>query len=101
MIDIFSRKAIRWEVHYGESGVLANAFMRHAIAANGGTTPRYIHADNGTSMTSEERRDAALRPEHHPQPFPARTYPTTTLTPRPHCRVAGRDLTCPPPQIRT
>ena len=27
--------------------------MRHAIAANEGTMPRYIHADNGTSMTSK------------------------------------------------
>ena len=53
MIDIFSRKAIHQEVHYGEDGVLASAFMRHAIAANGSTMPRYIHADNGTSMTSK------------------------------------------------
>jgi transposase InsO family protein len=27
--------------------------MQHAIAANGGARPRYIHADNGTSMTSK------------------------------------------------
>jgi len=36
MLDIFSRKAICREVHYGESGDLAKAFMQHAIAANGG-----------------------------------------------------------------
>ena len=53
MLDIFSRKAICWEAHYGESGDLAKAFMQHAIAANGGARPRYIHADNGTSMTSK------------------------------------------------
>ena len=53
MLDIFSRKAICWEVHYGESGDLAKAFMQHAIIANGGARPRYIHADNGTSMTSK------------------------------------------------
>ena len=53
MLDIFSRKVIRWEVHYGESGDLAKAFMQHAIIANGGAKPRYIHADNGTSMTSK------------------------------------------------
>ena len=53
MLDIFSRKAICWEAHYGESGALAKAFMQHAIAANGGARPRYIHADNGTSMTSK------------------------------------------------
>ena len=53
MLDIFSRKAICWEAHYGESGDLAKAFMQHAIAANGGARPHYIHADNGTSMTSK------------------------------------------------
>ena len=53
MLDIFSRKAICWEAHYGESGDLAKAFMQHAIIANGGARPRYIHADNGTSMTSK------------------------------------------------
>ena len=53
MLDIFSRKVIHWEVHYGESGDLAKAFMQHAIIANGGAKPRYIHADNGTSMTSK------------------------------------------------
>ena len=36
MLDIFSRKVIHWEVHYGESGDLAKAFMQHAITANGG-----------------------------------------------------------------
>ena len=53
MLDIFSRKVICWEAHYGESGDLAKAFMQHAIIANGGAKPRYIHADNGTSMTSK------------------------------------------------
>jgi transposase InsO family protein len=53
MLDIFSRKVIHREVHYGESGDLAKAFMQHAIIANGGAKPRYIHADNGTSMTSK------------------------------------------------
>jgi putative transposase len=53
MLDIFSRKVIHWEVHYGENGDLAKAFMQHAIIANGGAKPRYIHADNGTSMTSK------------------------------------------------
>src|SRR6266849_10797251 len=33
---------------------LAKAFMEHAIAANSGAKPRYIHADNGTSMTSKD-----------------------------------------------
>ena len=53
MLDIFSRYVIRCEVHHGESGDLAKAFMQHAIIANSGAKPRYIHADNGTSMTSK------------------------------------------------
>jgi transposase InsO family protein len=52
MLDIFSRKVIHWEIHPGEDGDLAKAFMQHAIIANDGTRPSYIHADNGTSMTS-------------------------------------------------
>jgi len=53
VLDIFSRKAIHREVHITEDGDLAKAFMQHAIAANDGTTPHYIHAGNGTSMTSK------------------------------------------------
>ena len=36
MLDIFSRKVIRWEVHVTENGDLAKAFIENAIAANGG-----------------------------------------------------------------
>ncbi len=57
MLDIFSRKVIHWEIHPGESGDLAKAFMKHAIIANGGAKPKYIHADNGTSMTSKTVSD--------------------------------------------
>jgi transposase InsO family protein len=57
MLDIFSRKVIHWEIHPGESGDLAKAFMQHAIIANGGAKPEYIHADNGTSMTSKAVSD--------------------------------------------
>ena len=53
MLDIFSRKAVHWEVHYGENGDLARTFIENAIIANGGAKPAYIHADNGTSMTSK------------------------------------------------
>jgi transposase InsO family protein len=56
MLDIFSRKVIHWEIHPGEDGDLAKAFMQHAIIANDGTRPSYIHADNGTSMTSMTSR---------------------------------------------
>ena len=54
MLDIFSRKVIHHEVHVTETGDLAKAFMQHAIIANGGAKPLYIHADNGTSMTSKD-----------------------------------------------
>lgn len=57
MIDIYSRKAIHWEVHSGESGDLAKEFIESAISANSGARPDYIHADNGTSMTSKPVAD--------------------------------------------
>lgn len=57
MIDIFSRKAIHHEVHQTETGDLAKEFIEHAIIANGGARPGYIHADNGTSMTSKTVAD--------------------------------------------
>ncbi len=53
MMDIFSRKVVCQEVHVTENGDLAKAFIENAIAANGGARPDYIHADNGTSMTSK------------------------------------------------
>jgi putative transposase len=53
MLDIFSRKATRWEVHAAENAALAAQFIQNAITANQGTAPRYIHADRGTSMTSK------------------------------------------------
>ena len=53
MLDMFSRKVIRWEVHVTETGDLAKAFIENAIIANGGARPLYLHADNGTSMTSK------------------------------------------------
>jgi putative transposase len=53
IIDIFSRKAVRWEVHVTETGDLAKEFIENAIASNSGARPDYIHADNGTSMTSK------------------------------------------------
>jgi putative transposase len=53
ILDIFSRKVIRWEVHVTENGDLAKAFIENAVIANGGARPGYVHADNGTSMTSK------------------------------------------------
>ena len=53
MLDIFSRKAMRWEVHTTENADLAEAFIENAIIDNGGVCPRAVHADRGTSMTSK------------------------------------------------
>lgn len=53
IMDIYSRKIIHCEVHDGESGPLARDFLTNAIRANAGAVPRYVHSDNGTSMTSK------------------------------------------------
>jgi putative transposase len=52
ILDIFSRKVIHWEVWPTETGELAKEFILHAIEANDGTIPAAVHADRGTSMTS-------------------------------------------------
>lgn len=52
IIDIFSRKVVHWEIWPTENGILAKEFIQHAIAANNGIRPHSIHADRGTSMTS-------------------------------------------------
>jgi hypothetical protein len=49
----FSSKVIRWEAHATETGDLAKAFIENAVIAKGGARPDYIHAGNGTSMTSK------------------------------------------------
>jgi putative transposase len=53
MLDIFSRKAIHWEVHLTENGDLAREFIENTVKTNGGARPDYIHADNGGPMTSQ------------------------------------------------
>jgi putative transposase len=52
IIDIYSRKVIHWEAWPTETGTLAREFIEHAIEANGGIAPQAVHADRGTSMTS-------------------------------------------------
>ena len=52
IIDIYSRKAIHWEAWPTENGTLAKEFIEHAIEANGRIAPQAVHADRGTSMTS-------------------------------------------------
>jgi len=53
ILDIYSRKVIHWEIWPTETGALAKEFIEHAIAANGGIKPHAVHADRGTSMTSD------------------------------------------------
>lgn len=53
MMDIFSRQAMHWEVHATENGDLAKDFLNNAVVLNEGISPRTIHSDNGTSMTSK------------------------------------------------
>jgi len=52
IMDIYSRKVIHWEIWPTETGILAREFIEHAVAANDGTVPESVHADRGTSMTS-------------------------------------------------
>ena len=52
IIDIYSRKAIHWEAWPTENGTLAKEFIEYAIQANGRIAPQAVHADRGTSMTS-------------------------------------------------
>jgi len=53
IMDIYSSKIIHCQVNAGESGLLAREFLTQAIIANGGAAPRWVHSDNGTSMTSK------------------------------------------------
>ena len=53
ILDIFSRKAMHWEVHITENGDLAKGFLDTAVALNDSIGPKTIHSDNGTSMTSK------------------------------------------------
>jgi len=52
IIDIYSRKVVHWEIWPTENGTLAREFIQNAITANRGVGPASIHADRGTSMTS-------------------------------------------------
>ncbi len=51
MIDIYSRYTIGACVHATESAVLAQEMMQTIFTIHG--TPRVVHADRGTSMTSK------------------------------------------------
>jgi hypothetical protein len=57
MLDIFSRKAVRWEVHATETGDLAKEFIENAIKGYGGTRPG-----------ADDRDKLLPRHEHHRWP---------------------------------
>jgi transposase InsO family protein len=52
VLDIFSRKVIHWVLWPTETAELAKEFITAAVERNGGIRPDYLHADRGTSMTS-------------------------------------------------
>jgi putative transposase len=52
IMDIYSRKVVHWEIWPAETGILAREFIEHAIDSKGGIKPKAVHADRGTSMTS-------------------------------------------------
>jgi len=91
MLDIFSRKAVRWEVHATETGDLAKEFIENAIRANGGARPDYIHADNGTSMTSKMPGEAK-DPVSAARSGCARVHRGTPLARRRSARQRGRRI---------
>jgi transposase InsO family protein len=51
IVDIFSRKIVRWEVRERERAELAVVLIRHAVLAEGCTLrPLALHTDNGSPM---------------------------------------------------
>lgn len=53
MLDIYSRYVVGWRIEHRESAELAADFIATAVARGGGR-PRVVHADRGTSMTSND-----------------------------------------------
>jgi putative transposase len=53
MLDIYSRYVVGRRIEHRESAELAADFITTCIARNGGR-PRVVHADRGTSMTSND-----------------------------------------------
>ena len=71
VLDIFSRYVVAWCVAPSESGELAKELIADAVARHqvppGQLT---VHADRGSSMTSNPRRRAARLLGHRPDPQP-------------------------------
>jgi len=82
ILDIFSRKAIHYEVHPTETGELAKAFIDHAIAENNGIRPGAVHADRAR-RSPPNPCPACWLCSGSTSRIPDRTCPTTTPTARP------------------
>ena len=67
MLDIFSRKVIRWEVMADRDRHARERVHRSTPSSlTAASSPCYIHADHGTSMTSKTVAGLLAGPEHHP-----------------------------------
>lgn len=51
IVDIYSRYVTGWALHHYEAGDLAEDLIDAAVTAQG-TSPSYLHSDNGAAMTS-------------------------------------------------
>ncbi|KRE44148.1 IS3 family transposase [Knoellia sp. Soil729] len=52
VLDVFSRYVVGWRVEEVEDDDLAKAMFEQAITGQGGTVPRIVHSDGGSSMMS-------------------------------------------------
>jgi putative transposase len=71
ILDVFSRSVVGWTVAYAEQAALAERLLA-ATTAKQQITPGTltVHADRGSSMTSQAGRVPAGRPGGHQDPLP-------------------------------
>ena len=82
ILDVSSRYAVGWMVATRESAALAEKLIAATCAKQGITRGQLsLHADRGSSMTSKPVA-LLLADLGVTESTPARTYPTTTRTPR-------------------
>ena len=72
VLDIFSRYVVAWCVAPSESGELAKELIADAVARHQVPPDQLtIHADRGSSMTSNPVTELLTLPRHRPQPQPS------------------------------
>ncbi len=65
--DIYSRKAVGWEVYEQESDELAAQLMQRTVLAEGyAGRPLVLHSDNGAPMNVGDVAEQTVRLGHHP-----------------------------------